>query len=303
MQRDYFCRQEFMKTGKYLSFGEKVRAILARLFDVLNQEGVDFVIKVGRGKNEIITLAYDEKATSNIAAIYIHKEHIRIRLSENDEAKVADTGEINKEAVIVLDILDKYFEQKREKRRFSIYVYSDIIEKLEVMAQAENKKVNEIIEQSLEDRTKGLFNSRRHKVEFIDMLKQAGYTENISSFDKKTMSRVAAIYLVSAYQKEYLRNEGEKFSIICKGEKTAFGGPVHLIRDLDIGYDDSHVILAFAILILSPTMNSESLIDIMQSMNESTFPLAVNAMKILKGQYMIDTNSEEILTRMQVVEI
>jgi len=303
MQRDYFCRQEFMKTGKYLSFGEKVRAILARLFDVLNQEGVDFVIKVGRGKNEIITLAYDEKATSNIAAIYIHKEHIRIRLSENDEAKVADTGEINKEAVIVLDILDKYFEQKREKRRFSIYVYSDIIEKLEVMAQAENKKVNEIIEQSLEDRTKGLFNSRRHKVEFIDMLKQAGYTENISSFDKKTMSRVAAIYLVSAYQKEYLRNEGEKFSIICKGEKTAFGGPVHLIRDLDIGYDDSHVIFSFAILILSPTMNSESLIDIMQSMNESTFPLAVNAMKILKGQYMIDTNSEEILTRMQVVEI
>ena len=303
MQRDYFCRQEFMKTGKYLSFGEKVRAILARLFDVLNQEGVDFVIKVGRGKNEIITLAYDEKATSNIAAIYIHKEHIRIRLSENDEAKVADTGEINKEAVIVLDILDKYFEQKREKRRFSIYVYSDIIEKLEVMAQAENKKVNEIIEQSLEDRTKGLFNSRRHKVEFIDMLKQAGYTENINNFDKKAMSRVAAIYLISAYQKEYLRSEGEKFSIICKGEKTAFGGPVHLIRDLDIGYDDSHVILAFAILILSPTMNSESLIDIMQSMNESTFPLAVNAMKILKGQYMIDTNSEEILTRMQVVEI
>jgi hypothetical protein len=303
MQRDYFCRQEFMKTGKYLSFGEKVRAILARLFDVLNQEGVDFVIKVGRGKNEIITLAYDEKATSNIAAIYIHKEHIRIRLSENDEAKVADTGEINKEAVIVLDILDKYFEQKREKRRFSIYVYSDIIEKLEVMAQAENKKVNEIIEQSLEDRTKGLFNSRRHKVEFIDMLKQAGYTENINNFDKKAMSRVAAIYLISAYQKEYLRSEGEKFSIICKGEKTAFGGPVHLIRDLDIGYDDSHVILSFAILILSPTMNSESLIDIMQCMNESTFPLAVNAMKILKGQYMIDTNSEEILTRMQVVEI
>jgi len=303
MQRDYFCRQEFMKTGKYLSFGEKVRAILARLFDVLNQEGVDFVIKVGRGKNEIITLAYDEKATSNIAAIYIHKEHIRIRLSENDEAKVADTSEINKEAVIVLDILDKYFEQKREKRRFSIYVYSDIIEKLEIMAQAENKKVNEIIEQSLEDRTKGLFNSRRHKVEFINMLKQAGYTENINNFDKKAMSRVAAIYLISAYQKEYLRSEGEKFSIICKGEKTAFGGPVHLIRDLDIGYDDSHVILSFAILILSPTMNSESLIDIMQCMNESTFPLAVNAMKILKGQYMIDTNSEEILTRMQVVEI
>ena len=303
MQRDYFCRQEFMKTGKYLSFGEKVRAILARLFDVLNQEGVDFVIKVGRGKNEIITLAYDEKATSNIAAIYIHKEHIRIRLSENDEAKVADTSEINKEAVIVLDILDKYFEQKREKRRFSIYVYSDIIEKLEIMAQAENKKVNEIIEQSLEDRTKGLFNSRRHKVEFINMLKQAGFTGDINNFDKKTMSRVAAIYLVSAYQKEYLRDEGEKFSIICKGEKTAFGGPVHLLNELDIGYDDSHVILSFAILILSPTMNSESLIDIMQCMNESTFPLAVNAMKILKGQYMIDTNSEEILTRMQVVEI
>ena len=120
---------------------------------------------------------------------------------------------------------------------------------------------------------------------------------------KKTMKRVAAIYLVSAYQKEYLRDEGEKFSIICKGEKTAFGGPVHLIKELDIGYDDSHVILALAILILSPSMSLESLIDIIQFMNENTSSLAVNAMKILKGHYMIDVDSEEILTKMQVIEI
>ena len=50
MPRGYFYWHEFIKTDKYLSFNEKVRVMLKRVFDVLSQEDVDFVIKVGKRK-------------------------------------------------------------------------------------------------------------------------------------------------------------------------------------------------------------------------------------------------------------
>lgn len=288
-----------MKLQSFINYSQNIKEIFEELFRTLQVEGVEFLVKVGRGKNQIITLSYKEKPSANIAKIYIHKEHIRIKLGEGDEVKVSNSNEVQRDEDIILDILDKYNEQERGKRQYSIYIYSDVLDKIEEIAVKENKKSNEIIEQFLDEKTAGFFTSRRHRAEFINLIRQAGLDQTwLDSRNRKLIRQVIFMYLIAAFQKDYKVNEGEKFRVAFEDEKLIVQGPVYLFKEWQLGLSDSETILGFALTFMEQT-KPELLQDILQDMNNRTFRLVSNAFKLLKEEHLINVNSEDVFTKPQ----
>lgn len=299
MEKNVFEFKGFMKLQNFIDYSQNVKEIFEQLFRTLEVEGVEFLVKVGRGKNEIITLSYKDKPSANIAKIYVHKEHIRLKLGEGDEVKVSNPHEVYKDEDIILDILDKYYEQTRGKRQYSIYIYSDVLDKIENIAVKENKKSNEIIEQLLDEKTAGFFTSRRHRAEFINLIKQAGLDQTWLDFQNRKLTRqVAFMYLIAAFQKDYKAYEGEKFRVTFENGKLLIEGPVYLFKEWGLGVSDSETIFGFALTFMEQ-IKPELLQDILQDMNDRTFRLASNAFKLLKEEYLININSEDVFTKPQ----
>ncbi len=304
MSNNIHSIKTFFETQKFRDYNPTVQAILVKLFNSLSLEGVEYVIKVGVGKNEIITLSLKNKPSTNIISVYIHREHIRIRLGEGEELKITSEYDISIDSDIILDILDKYYELNRGKRQSSIYVYSDVMDKIDAIAAKNGKKANEIIEQFLNEKTSGLFISRRHKSEFVSLLKQADMFRNDMDYSNpKTCQRITAIYLISAFQKEYKRDTGSKFTIVRSGDWFIFKGPIHLFKEWTLGYKNSETILGLALYIQEGSNNLNQLADILHYMDDSTYTLAMNALRILKWDYEIDVEHEDILRRTEPMVI
>lgn len=295
MKNNTYLPNEFFKTDDFKGYSESVRSILEKLIKIVMNEEMNIVIKIGRGKNQIITLSPSNKTSVNICTIYIHKSHIRVRLSDYSEVKIASPEEVPGDWDIIFDMLDRYYEINRGRTQYSIYIYSDVIERIEAIADRDRKTINEIIEQILNENTAGLFKSLRHKNEFKNLLIQADmFKDDLDYTDAKTLRRIAHMYLISAYQMDYKRDAGEKFRIELN---NGIVGPVHLLDEWELGYKDSETMLGFALTILNGLKSLNDLQDLLQDMNETTFRYALNAMKILKWDYVVDTSSEDILVR------
>lgn len=296
MSNNIHSPKTFIETQTFKNYNPSVQVIIEKLLNTLSLEDVGYVIKIGKGKNEIITFSLESKPSTNIASVYIHREHVRIRLGEGEELKISSVDDITADSDTILDIIDKYNELVRGKRQCSIYVYADVMDKIDAIAAKEDRKPNEIIEQFLHEKTSGVFISPRHKSEFISLLKQAEMFKDILDYTyPKTLQRIAVIYLLSAFQKEYKRDTGSKFSIVRSGEWFIFNGPIHLFKEWELGYKKSETILGLALFIQEGSNNPHQLSDILQDLDDSTYPLAMNAFKILSWKYEIDTASKDVL--------
>lgn len=282
------CDMEtFFETDNFKSYSGNVQEILKKLFNVLTSEGVKFIIKIGKGKNSILTVSLEKKTSANIATIYIHKEHIRVKGSE-EETKISSAEEISEYEDFIIDLLEKYHDMLQVKRQYSIYVNDEIIKEIENVADIENLKVNEVIEKILYENTSGIFKSIRHRIEFVTLLKQAKMYDNQYNYNPIYLRRIAFMYLISANQKGYKYNYGEKFKIVPVGEdKVNITGPIHLFKE----YPEINATEALAERIL----RNDNIQDVIYNITSEDFSLAVNAFKILGGKFRIDVNSKEVL--------
>lgn len=296
MSNNFYLPKDFLETKTYKNYSSNVQIILEKIITALNLKSIAYVIKIGKGKNQIITLSLENKPSSNIASVYIHKEHVRIRLRQEVEIRISLEDDITIDD-IVIDILDKYSELTRGKRQCSIYVYADTMDKIDEIAKKAGKKPNEIIEQFLDEKTADLFISQRHKLEFVSLLKQADmFNDNINHSDTKVLQRIAIFYLVAAFQKEYKEDTGEKFSIAKSGDELIFKGPVYLFKEWELGYKKSETVLGLALYIKDGSNDPRILIDILQDMSVNNISyLAENAFNILSERYEIDTVSRDVL--------
>lgn len=287
MEKNNVCSMEtFFKTENFESYNENVQEILKKLFNVLTSEGVKFVIKIGKGKNAILTVSLEEKTSANIATIYIHKEHIRIKCQE--ETKISSVVEISEYEDFIIDLLEKYHEMIQAKRQYSIYVNDEIIKKIENIAAEGNLKVNEIIERFLHEKTSGIFTSIRHRIEFVNLLKQSDMYRSEHMLHPKVLRRIAFMYLISANQKGYKFNYGEKFKINILGdEKFNLTGPIYIFENPEV-----NAIEALAECILRNYNFQDAISDIS---SDDDFSLAINALKIINGKYIVDLESKDVL--------
>lgn len=304
MKNNIYLPKDFFETEEFKSYGEKVQLIIDKLISILSHEKIEIAIKVGRGKNKIVTISDREKTSMNICTIYVHKEHIRVKIDDYDEVKITSTEEIPGDWDLILDILDKYRKINRDKKRYSIYVYSDIIKRIEAIANKEDKTVNEIIEKILDENTSDLFTNLRHKNEFKSLLTQADlFRDDLDYSEPKIYRIIAFLYLISAYQSDYKYYEGEKFRIEIEDGVRRIKGPIHLFDEWKLVCKDSDLILGFALYILYGSESPDELLDVILAMDSKPFKYAINSLKILKGEYRIDTISEEILTKPKYIVI
>ena len=297
MSDNVYSVKDFLDTPNFDSYGDNVRVTLERLMQIVNSEGIDFVIKIGKSEsNETINFSHSTKPSVNLCIIYIYQEHIRVKLANGNKVNIYDPEEIHGDGDLIFNLLDRYHEVNRGKRKFSIYIHSDLLDKIEAIAIRSNKKANEIIEQFLDEKTTGLFMGVRHKIEFRNFLMQANmFREDLDYSEQKTLKRLSFMYLIAAYQEYYKRDEGEKFKIVSNNDNQRIEGPVHLFDEWELGNSDSETILGFALSILSGSKSLSDFQDIIQDMNETTFRLAVNSLKILKCEYIVNVESENIL--------
>lgn len=103
------------------------------------------------------------------------------------------------------------------------------------------------------------------------------------------LRRIAFMYLISANQKEYKYNYGEKFKIEpIEDDKVNITGPVHLLEE----YSETNPIEALAVCILK----NQNFQDVIPDMvDDGDFLLAVNALKIIGRNYKIDIDSKDVL--------
>lgn len=297
MSNNIYLPKDFLETKTYKNYSTTVQIIIERIITALSMKSIAYVIKIGKGKNQIITLSLENKPSSNIASVYIHNEHVRIRLSQEVEIRISLEDDITFDSDIVIDILDKYSELTRGKRQCSIYVYADTMDKIDEIAKKAGKKPNEIIEQFLDEKTAGLFISERHKLEFISLLKQADlFSDSVNYNDTKVLQRIAIFYLIASFQKEYKEDTGEKFSIGKSGDELFFKGPVHLFKEWETGCKKSETVLGLALYIKDGSNNPRILIEVLQDMSDNNISyLAENAFNILSGKYEIDIASKDVL--------
>lgn len=287
MEKNIYNMESFFQTENFKNYNGSVQEILKKLFNVLASEDVQFVIKIGKGKNAILTVSLEDKTSANIATIYIHKEHIRVK-SPAEETKVSSLEEISESDDFVIDLLERYHDMLQVKRQYSIYVNDEIIKEIERIADISNSKANEVIERLLYQKT-SIFTSIRHRIEFVNLLKQANMYYNEWNFNEIHLRKIAFMYLISANQKGYKYNYGEKFKIVpIEDDKVNITGPVHLLEE----YSEINSIEALAVCILK----NQNFQDIIPDMaDDGEFLLTTNALKIIGRNYKIDIESKDVL--------
>ena len=305
MKANLYSIQTFKETLDFKEYGSEVQSILNAFLNILTNYKLDFVVKIRNGANKVITIAYKDKPSTIIATIFIYSEHIRIKVLGSEDVKLSSNDGITSQSDIIIDIVDKYNELTRGKRQFSIYIFSDILNKIETLAGQQGKKPNELIEEYLYEMTVGLFKSVRHKNEFIALLKQADLFK--SNLNHNPKSRIPALlsftYLISAYQKDYLRKEGSKFSFIKKEDTLQIAGPIHLFKEAELGVDDSETMLLLGKWIYFESENQRTLTDILYFINTDTnlYSMYKNALEILSMKYKVDPQSEDVLVEDKMV--
>lgn len=294
MSDNIFKPTEFKETDTFKSYSETVRGILNKIMEVLNSEEIDYVIKVGRGKNEVIKLSHTDKTSSNIASVFIHREHVRI-----DNTVIDSPDDLFPGDSTLSNIISRYYEQRRKRRQYSIYVYSDILEKIEVDAKTRDKKVNEVIEEYLEERTLDVFISKAHKKEFLKFIEDADLGKHDEHYyDDKTLSIIAMFYLISAYQDYYYFLYKKKFSY--NKETNSISGPSGIINNAELFVSNAETVFLAAMFIYKPEKFDLNIIELWQSIyscGKEVNHLVNIALKLLGRKYkFIDNDIRPVKT-------
>jgi len=291
MSENIFSYEEFKKTKTFETYNNTVKEILIKIMDILIDEEMQYVVKIGRGKNETITISLEGKLSSNVATLYIHKEHVRVKILNSIDVKCESPDDIFSTGDdLIAKILKKYYELKRNRKQYSIYIYSDILEKIEATAKEEKKKVNELIEQYLQEKTFDIFLNKAHKKEFHKFLESAGLINREESYDdNEILSLIATFYLLSAYQDYYYFIDKIKFTY--DNVEDSISGPAGYIESSHLFTSDAETICLFAMsLYRKSEFNKVSMIDLWQGIYASDVEvkhLVSVAIKIITREYVL----------------
>jgi len=274
--------QDFLDSIYYKSYSEIVRKLLKLIIQKVIEAKVEFAVKAR--KDGSITFSLHEKSQKNIATIWIYEKHLRIIILNQYDKKIYTEDEVTDE--LIINILNKYQSLSKAKRQISVYLEEELIEKIEEKAKEENKKMNDIIVEAIQEKTREVFINDQHKLEFGKLIKSAGLYEPNKDctplMDDKKRKVIALFYLISAFQDEYYERFGEKFWFDEK--EKALKGPVYLMQDWELGFAEE-IVLGLGMFLLKGKESSIDLAQILCYLEESTtFFLAVNALKIVGGQ-------------------
>ncbi len=282
MLNNIYKPQDFLDSIYYKSYSEIVRKLLKLIIQKVIEAKVEFAVKAR--KDGSITFSLHEKSQKNIATIWIYEKHLRIIILNQYDKKIYTEDEVTDE--LIINILNKYQSLSKAKRQISVYLEEELIEKIEEKAKEENKKMNDIIVEAIQEKTREVFINDQHKLEFGKLIKSAGLYEPNKDctplMDDKKRKVIALFYLISAFQDEYYERFGEKFWFDEK--EKALKGPVYLMQDWELGFAEE-IVLGLGMFLLKGKESSIDLAQILCYLEESTtFFLAVNALKIVGGQ-------------------
>jgi len=278
---------DFLKTTEFNRYSETAQKLVTRFLENLKLEEIGFVVKVRGGVHKVIAIAYDKKPTSNIVTVYILEEHIRVE--RHDKQAWSLKSKIDVDSYYYTPLIERYYNLNTPKKQQSIYIHKDILDKVELIAKEENKTMNEVIGDCLRERTAGLFLNIRHRIEFIELLKQGDlYRNDIGLMDEELERFIIFAYIVAAYQMEYEEFSGSKIKAIKEDDKLFYEVPNSIEPEVSL---NPAYILALAIL------HREDFISVREFMDEQLSRLTFRAISLLKQGFVINIDLPDIMVK------
>ncbi|AKN33763.1 hypothetical protein Ccar_24230 [Clostridium carboxidivorans P7] len=284
MEKNIYEEKEFVKSDIFNRYSNHNQEQIKYLITLFKREDVDFIIKLR--KDNAIAFAMTNNVQRNILTIWIYEKHLRVQVFNILDKKIYTINDFDDSFVEA--VLEKFNSYCKSKKQISLYINEDVLQKTEQIALKEGKKTNDIIAELLENKIKGIYINRKHKREFLMLLKQLGiYNETAEeiTINDKYRRLVSFIYLISQYQDIYKEQYGQKFYF--DRNLNTLNGPIN--NQFNNG-TDAELILNLAFIILKDKESSAALLlELLQNSISDTIKLfiIINAIKILSGRYKI----------------
>ena len=142
---NYFLPHEFIQSNEFLSYSIEIQNLLSALTELLNHTTIEYLIKVRKDSSIVISSKKDRE--KNIATVNIYQRHIRLKVLNHLDKKIDSVDELDNR--IAETILEKYQSMFSQKKQISVYLDTNLIEILEGKAKVEDKKLNDVIIDSI----------------------------------------------------------------------------------------------------------------------------------------------------------
>jgi hypothetical protein len=286
MEIKSITKDEFIKGEVFRGHIDKFKKIFLALFNMLDKQEVDYVVKVRNDKSIVIAVKGNE--TKSIVTITIYKQHLRLMIYKVGNFNLKTEDDLNE--ALKSNIMNKYYEINRDKKQISIYLDEELINSITTRAKESNQKLNEFVVDAINDKVNTLFRNDNHRKEFSILLKDAGLysdDEYIAGLPEDIKKRVILFYLVSAYQNYYEDPDYYGVKFTCNKETKEIQGPKNVIENWNEELYNAPM-AAFGIAeILTNKENFNLLYEIFMENDEDIYKLFKNATMLIKGFYTI----------------
>lgn len=308
MENKFISKDEFIKGEIFRESIGKIQKIFLALFDMLDEQEVDYIVKVRKKvrKDQSIVIAVKGNENKNIVTITIYQEHLKLSIYKIGNVNIKEEMEVNEE--LKNNIMNKYYEINKEKKQISIYLDEALIGSITTKAVEGNQKLNEFvvdaINDKVNDKVNNVFLNDNHRKEFSILLKDAGlYSEDkyINRLPEDIRKRIALFYLVSPYEYHNDDNDNNAVKFTCNKETKEIQGPTEVIENWSENLYLSPMMAAFGIAEIFTSKENFHLLDsIFMEGYEEINTLFVNAINLLNGAYTIKNDD---IVRVKLKEI
>ena len=305
MEINFISKDEFIKGEIFRGSTGEIQKIFLALFDMLDKEEVDYIVKVR--KDNSIVIAVKENENKNIVTITIYQEHLRLSIYKVGNFNIREEVDVNE--ALKINIMNKYYEINKDKKQISIYLDETLISNISTKAKENNKKLNEFvidaINDKVNDKVNDVFLNDNHREEFSILLKDAGlYSKDkyINRLPEDIRKRVTFFYLVSAYQHYYEDTDNYGVRFTYNKETKEIEGPEDVFEDWSEELSNPPM-AAFGIAeILVHKENFDFLYNIFMEGNGDINKLFINAISLLNGSYTIK-NDDIVRTKVKKMKM
>lgn len=142
---NYFTPREFLNSSLFPTYSIHVQNLLSALTELLNRTTIQYIIKVR--KDGSIVISAEKEKEKNLATIMIYQKHIRLLVLNQIDERIDSVDQLDNR--IAETILEKYQSISSAKKQISVYLDTNLIEMLEEKARLENKKLNDLVIDSI----------------------------------------------------------------------------------------------------------------------------------------------------------
>lgn len=294
-------RENFIHNSIYNECASELQEIFLSLFDMLDKDKINYDIRIR--KDNSVALSLKENKNRNILTILVCQKHLKIKIYKVCDVNLYSTDDITNS--LRNAILDKYYGINKSKNQMSIYLDDGLIKKIEKASKENNTRFNDFVIESLVDKLNDIFLNQKHKHEFSELLKDSGIYYDNNHYSQglpDTLRRkVMFFYLVSAYQDDYMENEGSKFTYHKETNKVS--GPSNVFNcwdeHININYYAAYGIAELLLRNSASSINQTGsnhlkfLLQILEESDNNILKLLINGIKFLNGKLTL--NKDEIL--------